>query len=254
MPRLEAVLDRGAEGTRVTMVTAYDATTAALVEESAVDMVLVGDSLGVAMLGYDSPDRVTIDEMVHHTGAVARAVEETVVVADIPLGVDSTTPERTVQAATRLRNEAGADAVKLEGRGNADAIASIDAAGIPPLGHLGTAAQTDRDRRSETPALVDAAETLDRAGAVGIVLKRLPRPTAAAVTDAVDAVTLGIAAGPHCDGQVLTIHDLLGLGDLVPGSADGIAADLGPAIVDCLDRYHRVVLAGDFPAADGRDG
>jgi hypothetical protein len=136
---------------RVTIVTAYDATTAALVEESSVDLVLVGDSLGVTMVGYDSPDQITAGEMVRHTAAVARAVDEKVVIADIPLGVDPATPERTVRTANRLWNEAGNDTVKLKARATVDPIPSIDASGIPAVGHLGTAARTDHERRSETP-------------------------------------------------------------------------------------------------------
>lgn len=250
-----------AEDGPITMVSAYDFTTARLADRSDVDAILVGDSLGVAMLGYDGTDPVTMDEMVHHTAAVTRGVEDTFVVADLPFGSYNTAPIDAVRNATRLKKEGGADAVKLEGgREVAATVDAVGSAGIPVVGHIGVTPQTEAmsgeasSFQGSTAATADAiledAVAIDDAGAVGVVIELVTRETASAVTDAIDGFTLGICAGADCDGQVVTGPDLLGLYDLLPRSVAGMQADFGDEIVDHLDEFHTAVRDGRFPTEE----
>ncbi len=257
MVSLTGLRRAAADGDPVTMVNAYDSSFGRLVDESAVDLILVGDSVGVTTLGYDGTDRVTVDEMVHHTAAVARSVDDTVVVADLPFGSYNASTEDAVRTATRLKKEGGADAVKLEGGSDvADATAAIDDGGIPVFGHVGVTPQTAEDLSvvggsdDEADRVLDAATAVDDAGAVGVVLELVTRETAAAVTDAVDAMTLGIGAGPDCDGQVLTLHDLLGLQDVLPETAAGVRGTLAADVRDRLDAFDAAVTDGRFPGDD----
>lgn len=243
-----------ADGEPVTMVNAYESAMARLVDRSSVDMVLVGDSVGITTLGYDGTDRVTMDEMVHHAAAVTRVVEETFVMVDLPFGAYNVDPATAVANANRLKKEGGADAVKLEGgQEAAEAVAAITAGGIPTFGHLGVTPQTaeDLDVRAATAdgaeRLVADAKAIDEAGASGLVLELVAEEAAAAVTDAVEAFTIGIGAGPGCDAQVVTLHDLLGLQDVLPKTAAGVRANFGEQIVEHLDAFHKQVTAGEFP-------
>lgn len=261
MTDLQTLRQKAAEGRPITMVTAYDYSMARLVDRSDVDMILVGDSLALAMLGYESTDRVTLDEMVHHTAAVTRGVEDTVVVADLPFGSYNTGDADAVRSANRLKKEGGADAVKLEGgREIAKTVDALDAAGIPAVGHIGVTPQTEAvgsgasmyrgNTAAEADAVVEEAVAIDEAGAPGLVLELVTRETAGAVTDAVDGFTLGIGAGPHCDGQVVTNHDLLGTGDLLPSTVAGFQADVGADIIDHLNEFHDATGDGRFPTAE----
>lgn len=256
MASLERLRRRVENDESVTMVNAYDSATARLVDESDVDMILVGDSVGVTMLGYDGTDRVTLDEMVHHAAAVTRAVEDTFVMVDLPFGTYNAAPTDAVRAANRLKKEGGADAVKLEGGEEvADAVAAITDAGVPVFGHVGVTPQTlgsdgpsVRGRSTEDARAVTAdARAVDDAGAVGAVLELVADEAAAAITEAVDGMTIGIGAGPNCDAQVVTLHDLLGLQDVLPETAAGIRANMGEEIVDHLDRFDAAVADGEFP-------
>lgn len=244
----------------VTMVNAYDSSMARLVDESDVDMILVGDSVGITTLGYDGTDRVTVDEMVHHAAAVTRAVEETFVMVDLPFGSYNADPTSAVENATRLKKEGGADAVKLEGGSEvAEAVEAITDGGIPAFGHVGVTPQTaeDLEVRAATAdgaeRLVRDAEALEAAGVSGLVLELVASEAAAAVTEAVDAFTIGIGAGPDCDAQVVTLHDLLGLQDVLPETAAGVRADFGERIVDHLDAFHERVTSGDFPGDEATE-
>jgi 3-methyl-2-oxobutanoate hydroxymethyltransferase len=257
MATLSSLQRSVAEGDPVTMVNAYDSSMARLVDRSDIDMILVGDSVGITTLGYDGTDRVTVDEMVHHAAAVTRAVEETFVVVDLPFGAYNTGPAAAVGNANRLKKEGGADAVKLEGaREVTDAVEAITDGGIPVFGHLGVTPQTaeDLDVRAATAdgarRLRQDAKAVDTAGASGMVLELVAESAAATVTESIDGFTIGIGAGPACDAQVVTLHDLLGLQDVLPETAAGVRADFGEQIVDHLDAFHRRVTEREFPGEE----
>lgn len=244
------------------MVNAYDSSMARLVDESDVDMILVGDSVGVTMLGYDGTDRVTLDELVHHASAVTRVVEDTFVMVDLPFGTYNVTAADAVRAANRLKKEGGADAVKLEGGAEvADAVSAITDGGIPVFGHVGVTPQTvgadGPSVRGRTAAdarrVLDDARAVDDAGAVGAVVELVADEAAATVTESVEGITIGIGAGPNCDAQVVTLHDLLGLQDVLPETAAGVRANLGEEIVDHLDGFHAAVTDGEFPGSEATE-
>lgn len=208
-----------AAGEKIAVLTAYDYPTARLLEESAVDCLLVGDSLGMVVLGYPDTTSVTMPEMLHHTRAVRRGAPKTPVVADLPIG-SCDTPEQTV-ANARLLLEAGADAVKLEGGASHQAqLTALQVAGIPVMGHIGMLPQSVRQEggyriKGKTPAesarLLEDAAAVERAGAFAMVLELVQSDTAARITEASGIATIGIGAGLGCDGQVLVTHDLIGL-------------------------------------------
>jgi len=210
------------KGRPIVMVTAYDHPTARLADEAGVDCILVGDSLGMVCLGYEDTTRVTMDDMVHHTKAVARARPRAFVVADMPMGSYGVRLDGTVTNALRLVQDGGADAVKLEGGAFTDEVRALSAIGIAVVGHLGFTPQSigrfggfrvrGRGRR-EADELVAAARGLEDAGAVMVVLECEPRAVAAEVTAALTIPTVGIGAGPDVDGQVLVFHDLVGFCD-----------------------------------------
>jgi 3-methyl-2-oxobutanoate hydroxymethyltransferase len=241
----------------VTSVTAYDSSMARLVDRSDIDMILVGDTVGITTLGYDGTDRVTVDEMVHHAAAVTGTVEDTFVMVDLPFGSYNTDPMTAVENANRLKKEGGADAVKLEGgREVADAVEAITAGGIPVIGHIGVTPQTTTgtDIRASTAAdaerLLRDAEVLDTAGVSGMVLELVASEAATSITDSVEAFTIGIGAGAGCDVQGVTLHDLLGLQDVLPETAAGVRADFGAEMIDHLDMFHKRVRKGDFPGPE----
>ena len=238
------------------MLTAYDFPGARLAAEAGVDVILVGDSLGMVVLGYDSTVPVTMDDMVHHTRAARRGAPDTLLVGDLPF-MSYATPEQALANAARLMKEAGADSVKLEG--GTDVVPIVEAlvrAGVPVLGHIGLTPQTASalggyklQGRDEAGArrLLDEASALERAGCWGIVLEMVPAPLARAITASVSIPTIGIGAGPHCDGQVLVFHDMVGL---FSGFAPKFAkryAEAGTLIRDAIARYAAEVRAGEFP-------
>lgn len=207
--------------TPLVMVTAYDAPTARLAVEAGVDMLLVGDSVGTAMLGYTSTVPVTIEDILHHLRAVRRGAPEAHIVADLPFMTYQASDEQAVASAGRLLKEGGADAVKMEGGTRlASRIAAISAAGIPVMGHIGLTPQTagtlggykvqGRDLATATTVIEDAL-AVERAGAHALVIEVVPRQLGTLVTASVAIPTIGIGAGPDCDGQVLVSTDLLGL-------------------------------------------
>src|SRR5262245_18562548 len=210
-----------AGGERITMVTAYDFPTARLAETAGVDALLVGDSVGTAVLGHSTTVPVTLAAMLHHCGAVTRAVERTLVVADLPFLTYQVAVEQAMRSAARLIQEGGAAAVKLEGgRALAPTVARIVAASIPVMGHLGLTPQSVHQLgghrlQARTPAaaqtLIEDALALQEAGAFAQVLELLPAPLARLVTRQLAIPTIGIGAGAGCDGQIQVLHDLLGL-------------------------------------------
>lgn len=204
---------------RITALTAYDYPTARLLDEAGVDVILVGDSLGMVMLGYEDTTQVTLDEMLHHTRAVARAVSRAVLVTDLPIHTYDT-PEQALSNARKLVT-AGAQAVKLEGGlSRVPQIEAIVDAGIPLMGHIGMLPQSVREEggykvkgrtAAEAQALVDDGRAVEAAGAFAVVLEIVSRDTARLVTNALEIPTIGIASGDGCDGEILVTHDLIGL-------------------------------------------
>jgi 3-methyl-2-oxobutanoate hydroxymethyltransferase len=248
-----------AEGERITMITAYDYRSARLFDAAGVDVLFVGDSLGMVVLGYDSTIPVTVDDMVHHTRPVARAAQRALVLADLPFMSYTVSREQAMHNATRLIQEGGAHAVKLEGgRAVAPAVAALVESGIPVVGHLGLTPQSIHrfgghrvQGRDQVTAqrLVGDAHALEDAGASAIVLELVPSALAERITGALKIPTIGIGAGPACDGQVQVMHDLLGFtspGDRIPRHAKPYA-DLGATILDAATRYVAEVRAGTFP-------
>jgi len=253
----KTVLDlKGTKGGRLVMLTAYDFSGARLAAEAGVDVILVGDSLGMVVLGYASTVPVTMEEMLHHAKAARRGAPETFVVVDMPF-MSYATPEQALANAARLMKEAGADALKLEG--GIDALPAIEAlvrAGVPVLGHIGLTPQTASalggyklQGRDEASArrLLDEAAALERAGCWGIVLELVPAQLARAITEKARIPTIGIGAGPHCDGQVLVYHDLVGLYSSFAPKFAKRYVDAGALIRDAIARYAAEVREGSFP-------
>ena len=241
------------------MVTAYDAPGARIADEAGVDMILVGDSLAMVVLGYEDTLQVTIGDMAHHTAAVARAKPGALVVGDLPwLSYHVSTEETVRNAATLIR--AGAQCVKLEGgRKRLPMIEALVAAEIPVMGHLGLTPQSVhamggfkvQGKEAEGAlALVAEAKALAHAGCFALVLEGVPDVVAAMVTAAVDVPTIGIGAGPHCDGQVLVYHDLLGIEDRVAPKFVRRYASLKDDAVAAIAAYADDVRTGAFPNDD----
>jgi 3-methyl-2-oxobutanoate hydroxymethyltransferase len=258
--RVTDLADMARSRTRIAMVTAYDASSARLADRAGVDVILVGDSAAMTVLGHESTIPVTLDEMLMFTRAVTRVVEHAFVVADMPFGSYQPGEDEALRNAIRFVKEAGADAVKLEGAGRTlTRIGSILDAGIPVMGHVGLLPQSAAlgegyKARGRTAAdarrILEEARALERAGCFAIVLEAIPAAVAAQISEALRIPTIGIGAGPSCDGQVLVWHDLLGLS---PGHVPRFVkpyADLKATIADALEAYVGDVRCGSFPAAE----
>jgi len=250
-----------AAGERITMVTAYDCAFARLLDQAGVDLLLVGDSLGMVVQGLETTLPVTLDEMIYHTRMVARGAHRALVVGDLPFGAYQTGPTRALESAIRLVKEGGAQAVKLEGglpmARTIEAIAAID---VPVMGHVGLTPQSVhrmgghrvQGRRhghgaGERERVLDDARAVQEAGAFAVVLECIPLDLAAEITAELKIPTIGIGAGAHCDGQVLVLHDLLGLStDWTPRFAKRYA-ELGQEVVRAAETYVREVKEGAFP-------
>lgn len=246
-----------ARGERIVMVTAYDATMSRLFDKAGVDLLLVGDSLGNVILGLDSTVPVTLDAMVHHTSAVARGAKRALVVADMPFLTYQVSPEDALRNAARLFQEGGAAAVKVEGgTAVAPTVRRMVAAGMPVMGHVGLTPQhlhrlggMRRQAQGEVAAqqLMLDAVALEEAGAFAVVLEAIPDAVAEAVTARLKVPTIGIGAGPHCDGQVLVSYDMLGLFDTFIPPFVKQYARLGEAVVSAVRDYADEVRRGAFP-------
>jgi 3-methyl-2-oxobutanoate hydroxymethyltransferase len=247
-----------AEGRGLVMLTAYDCPTARLLDEAGVDILLVGDSVANTVLGYDSTLPVTMDEMLHHTRAVARGARRALVVGDMPYLSYQTGRRDAVRNAGRFLKEAGAAAVKIEGgRRRAALVRALIDAEIPVMGHVGLTPQSvhvmggyrvQGKRSGEVRRLVDDARALEEAGVFALVLEGMPEAAGQAVTAAVTVPTIGIGAGRHCTGQVLVFHDLVGLGaGPVPRFARRYA-DLNAVIGEAARHFIRDVRDGRFPS------
>ncbi len=242
---------------RIVMATAYDYSMAALVEAAGVPMILVGDSLGMVMLGYDSTLPVTLEDILHHTKAVVRGTKTALVVADMPFMTYQVSAEEAMRNAGRLMQETGCQAVKLEGgEVVADTVAAIVRCGIPVMGHLGMTPQSVNafggfrmQGKTEASAIqiIRDAQALEEAGAFAIVLELVPQELAAYITERIGIPTIGIGAGPQCDGQVQVLHDMLGLlGEYMPRHARRFG-EIGQAIVTAVQEYAAAVKDGSFP-------
>jgi 3-methyl-2-oxobutanoate hydroxymethyltransferase len=244
-------------GERIVMVTAYDYPTARLADEAGVDLVLVGDSAAMAVLGHESTVPATMDEMVMLTRAAARGARRPLLIADMPFGSFQVSDEDALRNAICFVKEAGADAVKLEGaRTSVSRVRAIVAAGIPVMGHVGLTPQSATmlgglraQGRTATKALqlLDDARALEAAGCFAVVLEAVPAPVAARIAEAVSVPTIGIGSGPACDGQVLVLHDLIGLYQGRPARFVKRYADVGDTIKDALERFAADVREGAFP-------
>lgn len=247
-------------GERFAMVTAYDALTASILDDAGVPVLLVGDSLGMVVLGYDSTVPVTVDEMLHHVAAVRRGTRRALVVADMPFGSYQWSLEEGLRNAARMLKEGGANAVKLEGGGpTVELTARLVAAGVPVMGHLGLTPQSVNvfggfkvQGRSDADAarILDDAVALVAAGAFAIVLECVPAELGAAVTRAINVPTIGIGAGPDTDAQVLVVDDLLGrTSGRLPRFVKQYA-DVRAVMTDAVKAFTAEVAAGDYPGPE----
>ncbi len=253
-----AVVAMKRRGEPITVLTAYDFPTARLADQAGVEILLVGDSLGTVVLGYDSTLPVTLEDMLHHTRAVTRAKPSALVVGDMPFMSYQVSPSQAVANAGRMVQEGGADAIKLEGGARvADAVQRIVEAGIPVMGHLGLTPQSvlafggykvQARGEADQERLIADAKTLERAGCFSIVLEGIPARLGATVSRALEIPTIGIGAGVQCDGQVLVTHDLLGLYHGHTPKFVRRYAELGEAMRDAFARYVADVKARRFPS------
>jgi 3-methyl-2-oxobutanoate hydroxymethyltransferase len=243
---------------KITCLTAYDYPTARLMDEAGVDVVLVGDSVAMVVLGYESTLPLTMEESLHHTKAVRRGVQRALVVADMPFGTYQGDVNEALKNAVRFVKEAGAEAVKVEGgERRLEVIARLTEAEIPVMGHVGLTPQSvnamggyrvQGKTAGGAEQLLRDARAVEAAGAFSIVLEGIPRELAAEITKSVRIPTIGIGAGPDCDGQILVLHDLLGLTFQEPPKFARRYANVGEVISQAVREYCADVQAGSFPS------
>ncbi len=254
------IYKKKAEGRKITMLTAYDYPTAQIVDQAGIDMILVGDSLGMVVQGKSSTLPVTMNEMVYHTEMVARAAQSAMVVGDMPFLSYQAGVEDAVRNAGRFLKEAGADVVKLEGGSQmADVIRAIVNAGIPVVAHIGLTPQyihmlggfkvQGKDEAAREKVLADAKAVQD-AGAFSVVIEAVPSSLGKEITAMLRIPTIGIGAGPDCDGQVLVIHDLLGLFDRFTPKFVKRYANLRDQALSAVQQYKKEVETGSFPTTE----
>jgi 3-methyl-2-oxobutanoate hydroxymethyltransferase len=245
---------------KIAMITAYDYPTALLADKAGMDLILVGDSLAMVVLGYESTVPVTMEEMLHHSKAVRRGAKEAVLVGDMPFGSYQEGPQQAIHNAVRFLKEAGMDAVKLEGGANQAEVAhALVKNGIPVMGHIGLLPQLvsatggfkvqGRDTQG-AQRLIDDAKALEEAGCFSVVLEAIPDRLAGLITRSIKIPTIGIGAGPECDGQVLVMHDLIGLFDRFTPRFVKKYADAASIIEEALTRYRHDVQTGEFPGPE----
>lgn len=249
-----------ASGEKLTMLTAYDFPTAAAIDAAGIDMILVGDSLGMVVLGYDSTIPVTMDDMIHHTKPVVRATKRAMVIGDMPFMSYQVSKREAMRNAGRFLQEAGADAIKLEGGEEiAKTAAAIVKMGVPVIGHLGLTPQSvnvfggyglQAEGVEAAKKLIADAVALEKAGCSAIVLEKIPAPVAKVVTESIGIPTIGIGAGPDCDGQVLVTHDVLGLFEKFSPKFCKKYAEVGESMRKAFAGYLEDVKNGSFPAEE----
>jgi 3-methyl-2-oxobutanoate hydroxymethyltransferase len=253
-----SIMARKKTGPKIACLTAYDYPTAKILDEAGIDLILVGDSLGMVVLGYENTVPVTMDEMIHHTRAVSRAVKRALVVGDMPYFAFHLSADETIRNASRFLKEAGALAVKIEGasKKRLKIVEALVEAEIPVMGHVGLTPQSIcrlgqfkvRGAVSdEARKIIDGAKDLEKAGVFSVVLESIPREIAAIVTEKVGIPTIGIGAGPACDGQVLVFHDMIGHSTGYLPKFVRKYADLYGTISRAVGEYASDVRAGRFP-------
>jgi 3-methyl-2-oxobutanoate hydroxymethyltransferase len=248
------------EGEKIAALTAYDFPTATLADEAGVDIILVGDSLGMVVLGYENTLRVTMSDMLHHASAVTRACPRALVVGDMPFMSFQESKERAARNAGRFVKKAGVDAVKLEGGENvAETVEYIVGASIPVMGHIGLTPQSilkfggykvQGKKADDAERLIKDAKALEEAGCFAIVLEGIPWRLAQRITSELTVPTIGIGAGPHCSGQVLVLHDVVGLFSKYAPKFVKRYIEAGDLIKDAFVRYVTEVKEGKFPTLE----
>lgn len=248
------------QGKKFKMVTAYDYLFASMIDKSPIELILVGDSLGMVVLGYDSTVGVTMDDMLHHIKPVVKGAPNTLIIADMPFGSYNVSPSEAIANANRIMKEGGADGVKLEGGSNvAETVRALVQAGIPVMGHVGLTPQTvsqlggfkvqgkDADAALK---IVEDAQRLEEAGAFSIVVECVPELVTRLITGKLSIPVIGIGAGAYCDGQVLVIQDLLGMFDRFVPKFVKQYGNLGGLIIEALQQYATEVDTGIFPGPE----
>jgi 3-methyl-2-oxobutanoate hydroxymethyltransferase len=246
-----------AAGKKITMLTAYDYPTALLEDRAGIDIILVGDSVAMTVLGYENTLPVTMDEMIHHTKAVTRGAKVALVIGDMPFMSYNTSERDAIFNAGRFMKEGSADAVKLEGGASVkDIVKAIVKAGIPVMGHLGLTPQTismlggfkvqGKDAKAAQKIIEDAL-MLEDAGAFSVILEAIPAPIAKRITERLTVPTIGIGAGVHCDGQVLVVHDMLGLFDRFTPKFVKRYVNLSESMIKAFESFREEVSSGEFP-------
>ena len=250
------------EGRKITLLTAYDYPSGRLIDEAGVDIILIGDSLAMTVLGYESTVPITMDEMVHHAKAVKRGVKYGLIVGDMPFMTYNIGEKETVRNAGKFIKEGGCGAVKIEGGIEMAAIVkTLVKAGIPVLGHIGLTPQTatqlggfkvqGKDAKS-AQRLIDSALALEKAGCFAVILECVPDKLAKLITEKLEIPTIGIGAGVYCDGQALVTNDMIGLFDRFTPKFVKKYADLWPLLLNAFKRYKDEVEGGKFPTEIGR--
>ncbi|MBP2625295.1 MAG: panB 5 [Firmicutes bacterium] len=248
------------QGKRFKMVTAYDYLLASVIDKSPIELILVGDSLGMVVLGYDSTVSVTMDDMLHHIKPVVKGAPNTLIIGDMPFGSYNVSINEAIVNANRIMKEGGADCVKLEGGAvMVETVRAIVNAGIPVMGHIGLTPQTvsqlggfkvqGKDADAALKLLHDA-QKLEEAGAFSIVMECVPAPVTKLVTENLSIPIIGIGAGPHCDGQVLVTQDMLGMFDRFVPKFVKQYGNLNGIIMEALQKYATEVDSGEFPGPE----
>ncbi len=256
---VKSIYEKKKKGEKIVSLTAYDYPFGQILDDVGIDIVLIGDSLGMVLLGYETTVGVTMREMIHHTKAVSRAVKKALVVGDMPFG-SYDNPERAVMSAKRFMKEGGADAIKLEGGKRVEKqVEAMVAAGIPVMGHIGMTPQTasalggykvQGKNKADAEVLIRDALLLDRLGAFAIVLECVPSDLAAEITQKVKCPTIGIGAGLKVDGQILVLHDMLGFKGKVYPRFVRKYAHFAEEASQAVAKYREDVLSGKFPSKE----
>jgi 3-methyl-2-oxobutanoate hydroxymethyltransferase len=255
---VQAFKDRGE---KFAMLTVYESTFARLLDGAGIPLMLVGDTLAEMMLGYSSTVPVTLDEMLHHTKAVTRVVKDALVVGDLPFGSYHSSVDDGMRSAARFLKEAGTRCVKMEGANTStlELIRRLTDAGVPVMGHLGLTPQSEHQlggrrvqgrNENEARAILEGARQLQESGAFALVLEAVPAGLAQQVTESLSIPTIGIGAGPYCDGQVLVFHDFLGITPWKVGKFVKEFASLGDQITEAVIRFRAEVASGEYPSLE----
>ncbi|MDT8903492.1 3-methyl-2-oxobutanoate hydroxymethyltransferase [Anaeroselena agilis] len=257
---IPALKEMKEQGKKIRMVTAYDYPTGILVDKTDIELILVGDSLGMVVLGYDGTVPVTMEEMIHHCKATVRGAKNTLIVGDLPFGSYNMSISDAVYNATRMMKEGGADCIKLEGGlPVVETVRAIVNGGVPVMAHIGLTPQTasalggfkvQGKDAAAAERMINEALKLEEAGAFAIVLEAIPAPLAEIITKKLTIPTIGIGAGVHCDGQVLVTHDLIGLFDRFVPKFVKQYANISQDIVAAFNAYAEEVATGKFPGPE----